>query len=101
MRGKVVSFLDWQNELFEGLDDEEKTQFLRAIRTQMESPVLARVFSLVEADALRVVRNYKGEGVETLQGELEVLSGLNAIRKRLNRLAGLARAEEEKDSSRG
>ena len=101
MRGKVISFLDWQNELFEGLDDEEKTQFLRAVRTQMESPVLARVFSLVEADALRAVRNYKGEGSETLQGELEVLSGLNAIRKKLNRLAGLARAEEEKGSARG
>jgi hypothetical protein len=99
MRGKVTSFLDWQNELFEGLDNEEKTQFLRAVRTQIESPVLARVFSLVEADALRVVRNYKGEWGETLQGELEVLAGLNAIRKRINRLVGLARAEEEKDSS--
>ena len=101
MRGEVESFIDWSYRLFEGLEPEERESFLRGVSTLMGSPILARALAMVEADALRKVRNYQGQGPGDIQSELEVLSGLNAIRKRFQHLGKLAAALKKEDALRG
>ena len=101
MRTQPTSFLDWNKGLFQDLDSDEKAVFLRGVRGLMDSPVLARALAMVEAEALKKVRNYQGEGAEQLREELEVLSGLNAIRKRFQHLARQAEVLEGENEARG